>query len=76
MTNRNGQLDLPSGDLVYIHWHLGSGPSLLFHPDFGLTAAACKSSEAGNGYVSFEAVNFFSNFEDLPSLDSLVFTLV
>ena len=76
VTNRDGQLDLPSSDPAHIHRHLNRCPSPLFHPYFGLTIAACESGEGGDGNVSFEVVNFLSDFENLPCLKSLVSTLV
>lgn len=76
VTNRNGQPGLPSSDLVHIYLYFGSSPSPLLHPDFCLAVTAYKTSEGGNGGISFEDVNFLGNFKDFPRLKSLVFILV
>lgn len=75
IANRNAQVDLPTSDPVHIYFHLSSGTFFPFHPDFGLTVTACESSEASNGNVSFEVVNLFNDFEDLPRLKDFIFTL-
>jgi len=75
-TDRNGHVDLPSSDPVHVYLHFGSSALPLFHPDFGLTITARKSSKTSDGDISFEAINLLGEFEDLPRLKGFVFTLV
>ena len=75
-TDRNGQLDLPSSDPVYIYLHFGSRTLSLFDRDFRLTVTTCKSSERSDGDISLETIDLLGEFEDLPRLERFIFMLV